>query len=202
MAQVNGTKGYSEVTERFIKATEAINFTELHQSIIEFIPTKPGRVLDVGAGIGRDASVLAEMGHMVVAVEPTVEFLAAARKLYDSPHIEWIDDSLPMLLKLGDQPDPFDFVLASAVWHHLDDAERQHAMVRISKLLCPQGVFALSLRHGPAGAGTHVFSTDGQRTAELAETCGLTTLLHLPNQPSLMKGKENVTWTRLAFVKS
>lgn len=202
MHQVKGTKGYSEVTERFIEATIAIDFMELHQSIIEFIPTKPGRVLDVGAGIGRDASVLSEMGHIVVAVEPTADFRAAARRLYDSPNIEWVEDSLPMLSVLGNQPDQFDFVLASGVWHHLDDAEQQSAMLRIFKLLRLCGVFALSLRHGPAGAGTHVFPTCGQRTVEYAEACGFATLLHLPNQPSLLKGKESVTWTRLVFVMS
>jgi SAM-dependent methyltransferase len=198
--QVKGIKGYSEVTEKFIESTKEIDFMELHQAFIEFIPNKPGRVLDVGAGIGRDASILAEMGHTVVAVEPTAEFRAAARRLYDAPNIQWIDDSLPMLSFLGNQTDQFDFVLASGVWHHLDVAEQQYTMLRISDLLRSDAIFALSLRHGPAGAGTHVFPTDGQQTVEYAEACGLTSLLHLPNQPSLMKGKEAVTWTRLVFV--
>ena len=42
----------------------------------------------------------------------------------------------------------------------------------------------------------------GQQTVVYAEACGLTSLLHLPNQPSIMKGKEAVTWTRLVFVKA
>ena len=175
---------------------------KLHQVFFEFLPNKSGHVLDVGAGIGRDASVLAETGNDVVAVEPTAAFRDAARRLYDAPNIHWIDDSLPMLSVLGNHTDQFDFVLASGVWHHLDDAEQQHAMLRISDLLRSDAVFAISLRHGPAGAGTHVFPTDGQQTVVYAEACGLTSLLHLPNQPSIMKGKEAVTWTRLVFVKA
>ena len=202
MLQVKGTKGYLEVAESFIEASVAIDFMELHQSIVEFIPTNPGRVLDIGAGVGRDASVISEMGHFVVAVEPIDDFRGTARKLYDSPNIDWVDDSLPMLTSLGEQPDQFHFVLASAVWHHLDDTEQQLAMSRVSQLLRPGGIFALSLRHGPVGAGTHVFATDGGQTIRHAKACGLTTLLNLPNQSSVMKGKESVTWTRLAFVKS
>lgn len=202
MYLVKGIKGYSEATEKFIKATVAVDFMELHQPFIEFIPTKPSRVLDVGSGIGRDASVLSEMGHRVTAVEPIANFRAAARRLHDSTNIEWVDDSLPRLSVFDNQPGQFDFVLASGVWHHLDDVEQQHAIRRLSHLLCPKGIFALSLRHGPAGVGTHVFPTDGQQTVAYAKTYGLTALLHLPNQPSLIPGKEAVTWTRLVFIKS
>lgn len=202
MHQVKGTKGYSEALERFIEASVAVDFMELHRSILEFIPAKPGRVLDLGAGIGRDAAILSKMGHAVVAVEPVPEFRAAANSLYDASNIEWVDDFLPMLPVLGERSDRFDFILASGVWHHLDEIERRSAMLRISELLHPGGVFALTLRHGPTGVGTHVFPTSGKQTVEDAESCGFNTLLYLPNQPSLMKGKDSVTWTRLVFVKS
>ena len=199
MQQVKGTQGYSGVTDRFIKMTETVPFDQLHASIIEFIPSA-GRALDVGAGIGRDASVLAEMGHDVVAVEPTAELRTAARVRYDSPRIQWVEDSLPALARL-DRSEPFDFILASAVWHHLDGAEQEQAMLSVSTLLRHGGVFALSLRHGPAGVGTHVFPTDGSATVKYAEGCGLTELLHLRNQASMMQGKAHVSWTRLAFLK-
>ena len=51
MPKVEGIKGYAEVTERFIEATKAIDFTELHQSIIEFIPTTPAHVLVVSSDL-------------------------------------------------------------------------------------------------------------------------------------------------------
>lgn len=82
MLQVKGTEGYSAVTERFITATHKIAFQDLHQSILKFIPTDSSNVLDVGSGIGRDAAALADMGHTVVAVEPTSEFLLVAQRLY------------------------------------------------------------------------------------------------------------------------
>lgn len=199
MTQTLGTAGYARVVDRFVEATQQVSFQDLHEPFLAFIPAKPARVLDVGAGCGRDAAVLASMGHAVVAVEPLAAFRAAAKDLYSAPNIEWVEDSLPSLAKLRDVPNQFDFVLASAVWHHINDAERHRAMSRISHLLEPGGVFALSLRSGPAGAGTHIFPTDGHATIDMAQSAGFDVLLNIPNQPSLMPGKSDVVWTRLAF---
>ena len=199
MAQVDGIRGYARVISRFIELTEIVDFNELHQPFLEFIPASPSRVLDIGAGVGRDAAVFAAMGYNVVAIEPMPDFLAAAKQRHDSPRIEWLDDSLPMLAKLGDATNQFHFVLASAVWHHIDDAERQIAIERISQLLCPGGIFALSLRNGPVGGGTHVFPTDSTKTIRVAESYGFKAVLNIFDQPSLIKGKNNVVWTKLAF---
>ncbi len=198
---IPGTEGYASVTQKFIEATLAINFVELHKDFVPFIPKRAGYILDVGAGIGRDAFVFSEMGHTVVAVEPTEAFRIAGKELYDSTNIEWVNDSLPSLELLGSRSDGFDFILASGVWHHLDSHEQYHSMRRIAQLLKPDGVFALTLRHGPAGVGTHVFPTNGKKTAMDAEQCGLTTLLILENKPSLMKNKEQVSWTKLVLQK-
>lgn len=84
MLWVKGTEGYAAATERFVVATHGIAFQDLHQSILQFIPTDPSHVLDVGSGIGRDAAVLAEMGHTVVAVEPTREF-SRLHKVFMAP---------------------------------------------------------------------------------------------------------------------
>jgi len=199
---VLGTKGYREVLLKFIEATTAIDFRELHKHFLQFIPNQASRILDVGAGMGRDAAVLSEMGHSVIAIEPTEEFRAAGKKLYGTQSIVWVDDSLPELQSLENQNNEFDFILASGVWHHLDHTEQYNSMMRISKLLSLNGIFALTLRHGPAGAGKHVFAIDRDQTIRDANSCGLTTLLAVRNQPSLMKNKEKVSWTKLVFQNS
>jgi SAM-dependent methyltransferase len=198
---VAGTRGYAAATLSFIEATLAIDFGELHRNFVPLIPKIAGRVLDIGAGIGRDSSVLAEMGHSVVAVEPTEEFSIAGKQLYPSPAIEWLDDSLPELALLGNHPDQFDFILASGIWHHLGTEEQHRSIARVAQLLRPDGVFALTLRNGPAGAGSHIFPTNGRQLIKTAEDCGLATVLFLENQPSLMKNKAEVFWTKLAFQK-
>ncbi|MEM1094598.1 MAG: class I SAM-dependent methyltransferase [Bacteroidota bacterium] len=198
---VRGTLGYGMDVARFAEATQAIPFAVLHRAFLVFIPPPPSRILDVGAGIGRDASVLAAMGHTVVAVEPTPAFLATARRLYDAPGIQWVHDALPELASLRHDGEWFDFVLASAMWHHLDGGEQEASLARIATMLRPGGVVALSLRHGPAGVGTHVFPTDGQATIRTAKRFGLRPVLQVPPQPSLLPNKPDVTWTRLVFEK-
>ncbi|MEM1412422.1 MAG: class I SAM-dependent methyltransferase [Pseudomonadota bacterium] len=199
MKNVKGSTGYRSVLSGFVAATEAVAFEELHKPYLELIPREPSRILDVGAGVGRDASVLASMGHDVVAIEPTPEFLATAKRLHSATRVEWIDDSLPELSSLGSEAKPFDFVLASAVWHHLDQSERAIAMSRVAELVAAGGVFALSLRHGPPGAGTHTFPTDHQQTITSAIGSGFETLVSLTDLPSLIAGKSNVKWSKLAF---
>ncbi|WP_279633359.1 class I SAM-dependent methyltransferase [Leptospira dzoumogneensis] len=112
-----------------------------------------------------------------------------------------MDDSLPSLAKLSGYNNQFDFILSSGVWHHLDKEEQLLSMRRVSELLKQNGIFALSLRNGPAGRGTHVFPTDGKISIDHASKFGLRNLLIIENQPSLMKNKEDVAWTRLVFQK-
>ena len=65
-----GTAGYREVLDRFMQASESVDFEVLHTGIMHLIPTEPCRMLDVGAGSGRDAAALAVMGPS--ALELTV----------------------------------------------------------------------------------------------------------------------------------
>ncbi|WP_204324597.1 class I SAM-dependent methyltransferase, partial [Stenotrophomonas maltophilia] len=69
--------------------------------ILHLVPAAPVRAIDIGAGTGRDAAALAARGHRVLAVEPTAELLAEARRLHPSALIEWLDDGLPELARPG-----------------------------------------------------------------------------------------------------
>lgn len=201
MNNVPGTQGYEKVVEAFIEASQALDFRVTNRDFLEFLPSVASRVLDAGAGAGQNSAALARLGHTVTAVEPMSAFLNAARSTYAGLDVEWIDDCLPLLAKLGEQPARFDFILIEAVWHHLDEDERVQAMERVANLLADEGVCAISLRHGPAGAGKHVHPTDGRRTAALAGQCGLSLLMQVSGRPSIMKNKPDVTWTRVAFMK-
>ncbi len=200
MNNVPGTRGYEKVVDSFLAASQALNFAETSRSFVRFLPPRPARVLDAGSGAGQNAAALARMGYSVVAVEPFSPFLDAARQTYRSLGITWVEDSLPLLGKLGGEAGEFDFILIDAVWHHLDEAERASCMARLSTLLSDRGACALSLRQGPAGAGTHVFPVDDEATAALASQHGLRAALLLAKQPSIMKNKPDVSWTRLVLV--
>ena len=92
---MSGTEGYAEEAEALVEQYERLRFAELHKRVLHLVPAAPSRVLDIGAGTGRDAAAFAAMGHAVVAVEPTAELRARAAVLHPSPRIEWLDDGLP-----------------------------------------------------------------------------------------------------------
>ena len=200
--EVRGISGYSEVAPRFCELSESIDFREIHGCVLHLLPDAGAMVLDVGVGTGRDAAALAAMGHSVVAVEPMARFLTDARAKHPSSMIRWVSGSLPGLRDLPADADQFDFVLCHAVWQHLSDPERAEAIARVATLLKPKGVFALGLRHGPPGGGTHYFPASVAQTVALAATVNLGVELRLKDQPSVLPNKTHVTWTRLAFRKT
>ncbi|HSV57957.1 MAG TPA: class I SAM-dependent methyltransferase [Variovorax sp.] len=195
-----GTQGYSERAAELIPHYKAISFTEHHRIELHLLPERPGRVLDVGAGIGVDAAWFASRGHEVVAVEPTPEFRAAGTRLYPSPNIEWLDDSLPRLDLVSASRQTFDAVMLSGVWMHLDEPERREAMPILASLLAPVGVLVLSLRHGPVPAGRRMFEVSGEETVELAGRHDLRPVLNMQTESIQASNRAaGVTWTRLAF---
>ncbi len=168
---------------------EEVTFEEVHGDVLQFVPAEQGRILDVGAGTGRDAAALAARGHSVVAVEPTTELREHARRLHADSDIAWIDDALPDLT-LGRHPGEFDAIFATAVWMHLDPEERRRAMARIAGLLVPGGRFFVNLRHGPVPAGRRMFNVSAAETAELGRAHGLCRL-HCSERLDL-HGRDNV----------
>lgn len=200
MRKVPGTKGYDEVIEAFTQASYELKFEEVNEDFLELLPQAPGLVLDAGAGVGQNAAALAQLGYEVVAVEPLKEFLDIAKAKYETLDITWINDSLPQLKDLKSFSNSFDLILVDSVLHHLSQAEHKESLLRFSQLLAPSGICVMSLRNGPAGAGKHIFPTDSDTLADYACRLDLKVVKHLKNQPSKMKLKANVIWSRLALL--
>ncbi|HEU0215301.1 MAG TPA: class I SAM-dependent methyltransferase [Stellaceae bacterium] len=198
--RVSGTEGYAEEAEALLKQYESIRFAQAHRHVLHLIPTAPCKVLDVGAGTGRDAAGLAELGHHVVAVEPTAALRIRAMELHPSPLIEWVDDCLPDLDLICARGEIFDVAILSAVWMHLDLAQRRRAMPRVASLVTPGGLVILTLRHGPVPAGRRMFEVSGEETIQLGKPDRLVPVLTLERQDSTF-GLPGVSWTHLAFVK-
>jgi SAM-dependent methyltransferase len=194
------TSGYAEKASALIKQYESVRFADVHGPVVHLIPAVPCRVLDIGSGTGRDAAALAAMGHHVVAVEPIAAFRTRAASLHPSSHIEWVDDSLPNLMCLTERAECFDVIMLTAVWMHLDQQQRQHAMLRVTSLLRRGGVLILSLRHGPVPAGRRMFDVSAEETIDLARAEGLNVALQLEHQADIF-GRTDVTWTLLGFTK-
>ena len=195
-ARVSGTEGYGETADTLVKQYESLAFAEVHRYILHLLPAPPSRVLDIGAGTGRDAAGFCRLGHAVTAVEPTPEMRAHGQRLHGDLPIRWIDDSLPDLESVHALGERFDVVMLTAVWMHLDAEPRERAMGQVAGLLPPGGLLSLTLRHGPVPAGRRMFDVSTAETRELAARHGLWAV-HESEAPSLQAA--GVWWNRLAF---
>jgi protein-L-isoaspartate O-methyltransferase len=192
-----GTDGYDAEAPVLAQRYEALRFDQVHAAILHLLPTTPSRVLDIGAGTGRDAAALAALGHRVVAVEPTEGLRQAAIERHAAAAIVWIDDGLPALERVRALGDLYDVIMLTAVWMHLDAGERELGMDALSALLAPGGIAVFMLRHGPVPAGRRMFDVTWQETAALGARHGLEARF-AASQPPLSTGnwQAGVTWSR------
>lgn len=193
-------QGYVAAAEVLISQYEAISPASLYSAVVDYFPTNPSTVLDIGAGIGRDAAWLAGQGHAVLAVEPVPAFREAGQQAYGEDGITWLDDTLPLLtasLALGQK---FDLILMSAVLHHLPEAQRRLALKQTVQMLAEGGRVILSLRHGPFAASRPAYPAKASDVISAAKACGLK--MNFQNKIGSIQARNTisgVTWTWLVF---
>jgi SAM-dependent methyltransferase len=115
---------YHRGFREFTAAYEAFGFEEIHADAMAFLPAKPGLVLDVGAGSGRDAAWFANHGWEVIAAEPAKALREEAKRLHADPRIRWVDDRLPALVGIHQLGLGFDLIWLSGVWQHIRPEDR------------------------------------------------------------------------------
>jgi 2-polyprenyl-3-methyl-5-hydroxy-6-metoxy-1,4-benzoquinol methylase len=197
---IPGTEGYASQAKYLVARYESETFEDKHQAILELLPETPSRILDIGSGSGLDAEWFALKGHQVYAVEPVIEQLQAAKEIHNKVPVTWIQDSLPDLATFPNSGHLFDVVMLTAVLMHLDHDSRLASILRISKLLAPNGLLCLTLRHGPTPAGRQMFNVAAEEVIKSAERNGLINILNVVRESV---GKENrkleIMWSHLAF---
>lgn len=197
------TSGYaSEVDALFIRY-EARDAAAVHAPWVSFFPKTPSRIIDIGAGTGRDAAWLTSLGHSVVAVEPVDELRTRAATLHPEPEITWMADILPDLNAVRARGETFDMVLMHAVWMHLTEAERIAGMAYVSRIMERGARLFMSLRHGKVPQGRRMFDVTGEETNALAAKHGLTPLFH-ERAPSIKAENHTagIEWTKLVYEKA
>jgi len=176
---------------------ESLPFERVHASILGLIPPVPQRVLDIGAGSGRDAAWFAGQGHDVVACEPSAAMRREAQSRHPEAKVRWLGDALPDLPTLARSGVTFDLVLLSGVWMHLHPSDRPRAFRKLAALLAPKGRLIISLRHGPdfKGQGFHPV-TEGELEV-LGSHQGLQCIHQELVKDTL--GRDGVNWSILCF---
>ncbi|WP_399942848.1 class I SAM-dependent methyltransferase [Streptomyces sp. BBFR25] len=175
----------------------SVTFEEVHGGVVDLLPPAPARVLDVGAGTGRDAAALAQRGYQVVAAEPVRELQEVARSLHPSENVCWVEESLPELSRLQG---PFELALLSAVWMHLPPPVRDQAMERLAALLAPSGLLIISLRRGAPPTDRVMFDVPAEEVVRDGERAGLK-LVRLVEEGTDRLGRAEVWWQTVALRK-
>jgi SAM-dependent methyltransferase len=119
-----------------------------------------GRVLDVGAGSGRDLAELLALGYDACGTEPVVAMAAAAVMCHPELEGRIASAGLPTLGEpFGGQ---FDGILCSAVLMHLPEADLFDAAFALRNALRPHGrlLVSLPLARGDVAGGER--GTDGR----------------------------------------
>ena len=181
------------ITEEF----EKLEFKDIHSDFLKYLPRKPCTILEIGAGTGRDAAWLADLGHLVIAAEPSDAMRSRAQTLHKHNNIRWVDDKLPNLDSVFQIADRYDVVFLSAVWMHLAPSERSPSFKQIVNLVKPGGLIYLTLRHGPFEEIEGFWDIADDEVMELARNFGLIQLKLVIQEDHL--ARPGVTWSRMIF---
>ena len=182
-----------DLAERY----ESVRAEDVHSWILDLFPAKPGAVLDVGAGSGRDAAWLAGQGYDVVAVEPSAAMLAEARRRHADTTVRWVCDSLPSLAEVYRLGLTFDVILLSAVWMHVSPADRQRAFRKLMNLLRPGGLLVFTLRQGTPDPKRSMHPVSAEELVSLAKAHGAA-VVREAREPDRL-GRADVTWAHVAL---
>jgi tRNA (cmo5U34)-methyltransferase len=115
-------------------------------TLLEFVPARPTRVLDLGCGSGRLLALVksAVPGAHFVGLDFSPTMLEAARKLFAADHdIAIVAHDLENKLPPMEQ---FDAVISSFAIHHLSHARKRSLYREIFEALAPNGIFC-NLEH-------------------------------------------------------
>ena len=150
----------------------------------DYLPST-GVVLDVGAGVGRDAKYFAEQGLEVIAVEPAEALLKLGKEYTQEDAVQWVQDTLPELNNVYGLQMRFDLILLSAVWMHIPASSRERAFRKLANLLKPNGYLVISLRHGPNADEREMFDVSTDELNKLSQRFGLSVRLAQPDDDKL-----------------
>jgi 2-polyprenyl-3-methyl-5-hydroxy-6-metoxy-1,4-benzoquinol methylase len=108
-----------------------------HDVVLNAVPARCERALDVGCGIGQLAAALAHRCDAVLAIDADASALARARAAYPTPNLQFLHADV---MRHAFEKESFDFVASIATLHHLP---LEPALERFKSLVRPRGTLAL-----------------------------------------------------------
>lgn len=197
---ITGWQPYDAESESYFWTYEGLGFSTVHQSLLPFLPPKGSLCLDIGAGSGRDAAALAKRGYRVIAVEPSRGLRHMAMRHHRLRNIRWIDDHLPLLSKVRELPERYDFILLSAVFMHIRPEHQRDALSTVAALLCKGGRAAITFRSGPEEK-RDLFRVDMVTLLRFARGLNLVPVYKSRQDEDLLH-RLSVRWQKVVFEKT
>lgn len=182
---------------QYIKDTESVDMSDVVGRFAVHLE-KGARILDVGAGAGRDSKSLQNEGFAVVALEPCKTFVAHLQKV---PNLEvWAFGAQEV-----EDVETFNGIWACASLIHFDEKELPKVMKRLCRALKPNGYFYMSFKNGD---GVRVVKKDGmlfhdmtpERLNDFATESGLKVVEMWSNE-SKLRGKNDAHWNNVIAIK-
>jgi 2-polyprenyl-3-methyl-5-hydroxy-6-metoxy-1,4-benzoquinol methylase len=189
---------YDSAPDLFGARYSSGRFEDIHRNLLRYLPRTGAAVLDVGAGIGRDAAALARRGYAVTAIEPSLELQRWGREHYNIGGIRWFADYLPKLASLDAEVGAFEFILCSAVLIHLAPDQIDDSFRTLARLLRPGGRLGVSVRHAIASDLPGVFfDHDDEALIAAAKKAQLEIIDKAQSEDAL--GRSEVKWRSLVL---
>lgn len=162
------------------------------------------RVVDVGAGSGRDVAALLEIGFDAYGIEPAEGMRREAQRNYPQLAGRLFSLGLP-LPEDADTGGPFDGVVCSAMFMHVPEAERFDAAFSLKRLLREKGRLWISVPAERPGLDTEGRDESGRLFAPvhpedlqlLFERLGFQLLRRWEEADRL--GRPGFTWNTFLF---
>ncbi len=117
----------------------------MEPSLCQFLDNihQAGPVLDVGCGPGRDVGFMQSRGYIAVGIDASTKMVAEARRRVSSARFEHMD-----MRKLRFPDSTFAGVWACASILHLDSNDLNIAFSEFYRILKPDGVVFVVVKHG------------------------------------------------------
>ncbi|QHJ12688.1 tRNA (cmo5U34)-methyltransferase [Paraglaciecola mesophila] len=205
---------YNDKVQELAPQYMSLSFDQVHNNWAHYLPAildKPhATILDVGAGVGRDvshiANLLAEKNQgdnhcRVYAVEPALQMLQKGQATTQGQNVHWLQDALPALDKTTRLEMSFDLILLSAVWMHIPVSQRSRSLRKLANLLKPGGKIVISLKFGMTAEEQHerkMYNVSVEEVEALAQNLGLFSKLESQNKKDQL-GREGVYWQTLVL---
>ncbi|WP_218638755.1 bifunctional 2-polyprenyl-6-hydroxyphenol methylase/3-demethylubiquinol 3-O-methyltransferase UbiG [Shewanella sp. UCD-KL12] len=205
---------YNEHAVKLAEQYDSTQFEAVHQAWLPILKKSIRgsklvcRILDIGAGSGRDAKFLAQLSTdenliQVFAVEPAYSLAKQGKNntskitTKNTLPVTWLNDSLPYLLVTKAVNLKFDLILLSAVWMHIPLGKRSDSINSLKGLLTPNGKLIITLRHqrgsGSSGDERIMYKVSIEELQALCSNNELTVIEHTQLEQDKL-GRDQVQW--------